>query len=727
MKTPKLYLALYSVHGLLRGSHIELGRDADTGGQITYVVELAKALGEREEVGRVDLFTRLIEDPKIDRQYSQALEPLSPKVNIVRLLFGPRRYLRKEALWPHLESLVDQSLHYFRRLKRIPDVIHGHYADAGYAGAMLSYLLEVPFVFTGHSLGREKLRRLQEKGQTRKTIRETYHIDQRIEAEETALNAATFVVASTHQEIEQQYKHYDRYVPERMRVIPPGVDVGRFTPFNVAADATMHALEESVRAKLTPFLREPDKPMILALSRADERKNIPALIRAYAQNPALQAQANLVIVAGNRDDIRSLDKGARTVLEQILLDIDRDDLYGKVAYPKHHSAAEVPVFYRLVGASGGVFVNPALTEPFGLTLLEAAAAGVPIVATHDGGPQDILVNCDNGVLIDPLDTPAIGAALLDVLTDHKRWQSWSANGLRGVRKHYTWHSHVDSYLKTVKQATDIHKPTVTINLKAGRRFTMSHKIFVTDIDNTLIGDAEALQTLLEQTRAAGSKLLFAVATGRRLGSALAVLEEWKVPLPDILITSVGTEIHSGAKLLLDSSWRKHINHRWEPQRVRAEMNRFKGICLQPDIDQREFKSSYFVCDPEQAPDAAEVIKTFRQKRIAANVIYSHGQFIDVLPIRASKGLAVRHLAFRWGLPIENILVTGDSGNDLDMLKGDTLGVVVGNYSEELEVLRGPRNIYFADGHYAHGILEGMRHFKFLDDLHHDALDEEVSD
>ncbi len=129
MKTPKPYLALYSIHGLLRGSHIELGRDADTGGQITYVVELAKTLGDCEEVGRVDLFTRLIEDPKVDRQYSQAVESLGPKVNIIRLPFGPRRYLSKEALWPHLESLVDQSLHYFRRLKRIPDLIHGHYAD----------------------------------------------------------------------------------------------------------------------------------------------------------------------------------------------------------------------------------------------------------------------------------------------------------------------------------------------------------------------------------------------------------------------------------------------------------------------------------------------------------------------------------------------------------------------------------------------------------------------
>ena len=57
---PKLYLLLISIHGLIRGHDLELGRDADTGGQTLYVVELARALGEREDVARVDLVTRRI-------------------------------------------------------------------------------------------------------------------------------------------------------------------------------------------------------------------------------------------------------------------------------------------------------------------------------------------------------------------------------------------------------------------------------------------------------------------------------------------------------------------------------------------------------------------------------------------------------------------------------------------------------------------------------------------
>jgi len=64
------------------------------------------------------------------------------------------------------------------------------------------------------------------------------------------------------------------------------------------------------------------------------------------------------------------------------------------------------------------------------------------------------------------------------------------------------------------------------------------------------------------------------------------------------------------------------------------------------------------------------------------------------------------------LPLDKFLVSGDSGNDVEMLVGDTMAVVVGNYSEDLSHLKGAPRIYFAESSYAHGILEGMQHYKF---------------
>ena len=81
----KLYLLLISVHGLIRGHDLELGRDADTGGQTKYVVELARALGEQAGVAKVDLVTRRIIDKNISADYSQQSEPLSSNASIIRI------------------------------------------------------------------------------------------------------------------------------------------------------------------------------------------------------------------------------------------------------------------------------------------------------------------------------------------------------------------------------------------------------------------------------------------------------------------------------------------------------------------------------------------------------------------------------------------------------------------------------------------------------------------
>jgi sucrose-phosphate synthase len=82
-----------------------------------------------------------------------------------------------------------------------------------------------------------------------------------------------------------------------------------------------------------------------------------------------------------------------------------------------------------------------------------------------------------------------------------------------------------------------------------------------------------------------------------------------------------------------------------------------------------------------------------------------------LPWRASKGDALRYCALKWGFLINNLLVAGDSGNDVSMLRGNTRAVVVGNHSRELDRLRTHPNIYFAEGHYAWGILEGLAHYQ----------------
>ncbi|MGD8743114.1 MAG: HAD-IIB family hydrolase [Granulosicoccaceae bacterium] len=701
------YLMLLSVHGLIRGHNLELGRDADTGGQTKYVVELARALAEHPEVERVDLVTRSVIDNKVDSDYAQPIEELGNGAYIVRLPCGPRRYLRKEVLWPYLDSFADNVLQHLRKIGRLPDLIHSHYADAGYVAARLTSLLGIPMVHTGHSLGRVKEKRLIANGVKLERLESQYNMSRRIEAEEVALENASLVITSTHQEIEEQYRLYDDYVPDTMVVIPPGVDLERFHP--PKARQQLPPVAEAVDR----FLDDPKKPMILALSRPDERKNIHTLVEAYAENTALRDLANLVVIAGNRDDIGTMDKGSRDVLTDLLFMIDRYDLYGAVAYPKHHKPNDVPDLYRLAARRKGVFINPALTEPFGLTLIEAAASGLPIIATNDGGPRDIIGFCKNGLLIDPLDADAMGEALLAALSNKQRWQRWAKAGLTGVHKHYSWQGHAAQYMKRVKPL--IKQTSKTKARKKKSRLPTVERLVVCDIDNTLLGNADGLQQLIQRINDNHDRVGFGVATGRRLDSALQVLKKWKVPQPDVLITAVGTEIHYGHGLVMDDNWGRHINQRWHKGDIHKLLHNLPGLKLQPATEQREYKLSYYI-DPAKAPSRNDIVKLLRRHDIHANVIYSHGQYLDLLPLRASKGRAMRYIGEMWGINPDHILVAGDSGNDEEMLRGNTLAVVVGNYSDELKTLRDTPRIYFAKGQCAYGVLEGIEYYDFFGDI-----------
>jgi sucrose-phosphate synthase len=374
---------------------MEMGRDADTGGQIKYVVELASAVSARKEVRRVDLFTRLIEDKSVSPDYSIPVEEVNPKFRIVRIGCGGRKYIRKELLWPHLDEYVDKTFKFIKRENMLPDIVHGHYPDAGYVALQLSEFFGVPFVFTGHSLGRSKYSKLLNEDMTREEIIKKYKMDRRIAVEEKILALADLIVTSTNQEKKEQYGQYKNHTIPPYAVIPPGIDIETFYPFYHDMHPEHHKTDElairaysSVTEELNRFFLHPEKPVILALCRPDKRKNISGLIRAYGEDLELQAIANLAVFAGIRKRISEKEDNEKDVLTEMLLLMDNYDLYGKMAIPKKHDFEyEVPELYRIVGERKGIFVNVALTEPFGLTLLEASACGVPIVATNDGGPR----------------------------------------------------------------------------------------------------------------------------------------------------------------------------------------------------------------------------------------------------------------------------------------------------------------------------------------------------
>ncbi|PPD79829.1 hypothetical protein GOBAR_DD23231 [Gossypium barbadense] len=500
-KGKKLYIFPCSLHGLIRGENMELGRDSDTGGQVKYVVELARALGSMPGVYRVDLLTRQVASPDVDWSYGEPTEMLTPRNSEdfmdemgessgACLMFSVSKLVagNQSGLLPSMDITRMQAN----------------------SAALLSGALNVPMLFTGHSLGRDKLEQLLKQGRLSKDeINTTYKIMRRIEAEELSLDASEIVITSTRQEIDEQWRLYDGFDPvlerklrarirrnvscygrfmPRMVIIPPGMEFHHIVPQDGDMDGEVEGNEEHpsspdppIWSEIMRFFSNPRKPMILALARPDPKKNITTLVKAFGECRPLRELANLTLIMGNRDGIDEMSSTNASVLLSVLKLIDKYDLYGQVAYPKHHKQFEVPDIYRLAAKtkcacfeltfsiwslvtkllSGtqcqivGVFINPAFIEPFGLTLIEAAAHGLPIVATKNGGPVDIHRVLDNGLLVDPHDQQSIADALLKLVADKHLWARCRQNGLKNIHL-FSWPEHCKTYLSRIASCKTRH-------------------------------------------------------------------------------------------------------------------------------------------------------------------------------------------------------------------------------------------------------------------------------
>lgn len=679
-----MFVLHVALQGCLRARNVEFGITADTGGHIRYLLELIEASSRDPKSKRIVIATRRFKS-EFGKDYACRREVVSDKVEIVRLDTRTQGYLEKERLYGEIDSFAEALVAFIEEQPAKPDFLHAHYADAASIAALVEDRLGIPFVFTAHSLGLVKADAIRE------PIEAVPGLLTRIASEETAMRQASLIIASSRDEAEMQWSRYSNYDPGRIRILPPGSDLGQFANARSC---------ETVDKSINRFLTDPSKPAVLALARPVRKKNLASLVRTFGENTALRARANLVLVAGTRDDYRQLDGDMADTFGEILRLIDRYDLYGSIAYPKTHRPEDVPAIYAYARDRGGVFVNPAFNEPFGLTLLEAAAVGLPLIATDSGGPNDIIEMCGNGILVDPRSTDAIGSSVLRILGDQSLWDRYSKAGACAVEA-YDWTSHVTRYHGLLDS---LRRPPV--------RADNPDQLLICDIDNTLIGCKRSLRSFgawcTEQRR-----LAFGVATGRSFHSAMSILEQQDAPRPHVMITSVGSEIYhldpNGTTYSKDQEWRALVAQDWETDAVTRALAGLPGILPQSPLEQRTFKLSYF------SNGDAFIIDRVRQRLeragLRCSVIHSHGRYLDILPHRVSKGTATHFVRDLYGLPDDAVFVAGDSGNDIEMLRTSPQAIIVGNFSDNLPELPALKHSYVARETHALGIIEGVTHFR----------------
>lgn len=453
----------------------------DFGGQLVYVKEVALAMAGQGH--RVDIITRQIIDDNWP-EFAASLDsyPGHHNVRIVRIPCGPQRFLPKEELWPYLGTdWVSGIIRFYEAGGGVPAFFTAHYGDGGLAGAILKQKTGISFTFTGHSLGAQKMDKLQVTPGTLAEIDRRFHFTERIIAERIAMNHAARIVTSTRQEQLEQYSHraYRGAIDpggadhDRFAIIPPGVNRRVFSPEPAEVDALVEARLEAALARDLPPKRR-HLPLALCSSRLDQKKNHLGLVQAFIQHTDLQDLANLAIVVRGLDNpLQQRDqlKGEeRAILEEIARLLDEHNLWRAVTSFPLNNQAELAAAYRLAARRHSVFALTAHYEPFGLAPLEAMSCGLPAVVTRNGGPGESLYDKQTqtgyGVLVDPADPQDIARGLLETLSSEEAWQRYHRAGIERVISRYTWDRTAEGYLAVVKQAL-AEKPTA-----ATRRVTL---------------------------------------------------------------------------------------------------------------------------------------------------------------------------------------------------------------------------------------------------------------
>lgn len=660
-----MFVVHLALGGCLKAPPINYGASADTGGHIAYVLNAARGQAALSDVAHVSIVTRLFKDKRFADAHALPVERLNEKLTINRIATANTAYLEKEMLAQDLASFAEAFCNYIEQLSCIPDVIHAHFADAAAIAIHAKKRFGIPFIYTPHALGIDK----------RKSGLECLGLEQRIEAERTAIAQADAVIVSTRDEAERQLAAYSVAVAGRVHCLSPGVP-----------DLDYPGDTHGCSAQLDEWFDHPERPIILAIARAVRKKNLAGLMRAYADDAKLRGAANLVVLAGQHEHASGEEL---EVLEELHELARSARLRGKCALPVRHGSGDISQLYARA-AKGGVFVNPALHEPFGLTIIEAAAAGVPVVATRNGGPSEILARLGHGILVDPQDRLAIADACRAIISNADCHARYAHSGRAGI-DHYSWTKYARASLDIYRAAT---RPA----------------LLACDIDNTLTG---CRQSALAFARWADTRdIPFVVATGRTFEDAQNVLAEWHLPQPDAYIVDVGTRM-----MLRDDTggwfscprYGAHLGSAWDRDAVLLTLAPLR-VAPQPDDVQSAYKASFF----GDAADVAAIRQALANAHVPARVVFSHGHLIDVLPIYGGKAAAVSAYAARLGLPISACIAAGDSGNDEDLLAQCGYAIVVANADHDLDLL-GPREgLYRATRPHAAGVLEGLERLGVLE-------------
>ncbi|KAM7274577.1 hypothetical protein ACFE04_016443 [Oxalis oulophora] len=456
----------------------------DTGGQVVYILDQVRALETEmlkrikeqglDIIPRILIITRLLPDA-VGTTCGQRLEKVygTQYSDILRVPFRTekgivRKWISRFEVWPYLETYTeDVAAEISKELQGKPDLIIGNYSDGNIVASLLAHKLGVTQCTIAHALEKTKY---PDSDIYWKKFDEKYHFSSQFTADLIAMNHTDFIITSTFQEIAgskdtvgQYESHTSFTLPGLYRVVH-GINV--FDPkFNIVspgADMTIYFSYTEEKRRLTSFhpeiedllystveneehlcvLKDRTKPILFTMARLDRVKNLSGLVEWYGKNTRLRELVNLVVVGGDRRK-ESKDLEEQAEMKKMHEHIETYKLNGQFRWiSSQMNRIRNGELYRYICDTKGAFVQPALYEAFGLTVVEAMTCGLPTFATCKGGPAEIIVNGVSGFHIDPYHGEQAADLIADFFETCKKdpthWDKISKGGLQRIEEKYTW-------------------------------------------------------------------------------------------------------------------------------------------------------------------------------------------------------------------------------------------------------------------------------------------------
>lgn len=360
----------------------------DSGGMNVFVRELGAALAQAGVVVRVYV-----------RRWDEGLDPLvavEPGFEVIHVPAGPPDIPKAE-----LPGIVDEFADWVRRdLKARGDtsVLHANYWLSGVAGHRIKHELDLPLVSTFHTLARVKADSGDPEPQ------------RRMDAEAEVIACSDIITASNPVEAHQLIEHYGA-APERIELVPPGVDHAFFSPGD--RRGARHALGWD------------DRPVLLFVGRIQPLKGLTVAVEALA---ALGRDDVRLVVVGGASGVDGVAELERS--EALVRSLGLDEQVSFVPPRPHHLLS---THYR----AADVVVVPSRSESFGLVALEAAACGIPVVAAAVGGLTTLVEDGVTGYLVPERDPALFAERIAKLLDDPIAAAEMSMDAAMRARR-YTW-------------------------------------------------------------------------------------------------------------------------------------------------------------------------------------------------------------------------------------------------------------------------------------------------